>query len=367
MKKLIFLLIICFCKESFAKKQMAEYADLINEAELLICMDKPDLALQHFDRAFAVKIPLGKDLLNSLICASLVNDTTLFKTYATALIKNGAFSDGSDFYLFFDKVDNISDKEKYKQIWRSLAQKTPVHIDTVYRSAVAQLVKEDQDVRHYFIRKQSGNYNTIGRDSLNVFDSLNILKLKSLFSAKGYPTEAIIGYDHSVPGNPPIYEVIIRHDRAWTNRKVLDSILYQATRNGDLSPSQYGYWKDQSYWAYHDSASAYQLTPFSHYGTDALTIINDTLYIYKYLGAEKEAINAARKEIYADHLDEMAVKANYQFSHKYFRLIDGTYAIWNGLPEEQIQKTKREAYTAGELETLRKQLIHKCVYGLKHN
>ncbi|PSK90667.1 hypothetical protein B0I18_10777 [Taibaiella chishuiensis] len=359
----MFSLVLIMANRSAAG--VAMYSGLIHEAELLICMEKPGLALERFKRAFSLETPLGKDLLNALICAYQAGDTVAFATMATALLKNGAFSDGCDFYRFFDKIDGPENKESYKQIWKRLVQVTPVHIDLSYRQAVKQLVQADQDVRHYFMDKQTGNYNAVGRDSLNTFDSLNTLRLKRLFETRGFPTEEKIGYDYSFPGNPAIYEIIIRHDRSWTNRKVLDSFFYQATREGKLSPTHYGYWKDQSYWAFDDSASSYQQTPFSHYGTDALVVINDTLYIHKYNGTEKDRINAARKEIYADALDEMAMKANYQFTHKYFRIIDGTYGVWDGMPDEETRKIRQEAYTTTDLKALRYQLAKK--YGLKHD
>ncbi|PSK90665.1 hypothetical protein [Taibaiella chishuiensis] len=163
------------------------YLTLVNEAELLICNDKLKEAVQHYDKAFSLKAsPVGKDLLNAILCTYQLDDTGRFKSYATTLLKNGAFSSISNFRKYIAKVPVGPDKDKYGKIWDDLSRKIIPGLDTAYRNQLIRLVQADQDVRHFFVGKYYGDYNNGGKDSFNVFDSLNVIKLKKLFDTKGF-------------------------------------------------------------------------------------------------------------------------------------------------------------------------------------
>ena len=77
MKKILLLLIIFIAKNGFSQQNYIPYYQLKNKAEVAICQDKYEDALDYYKQAFRlVDFPLGKEIINSLICALLVEDTT---------------------------------------------------------------------------------------------------------------------------------------------------------------------------------------------------------------------------------------------------------------------------------------------------
>lgn len=362
------LAIFLFYSAIATGSSISDYFHLVDEAELLLCDGKPELALQHYNKAFSKKEqPFGKDVLNAWICAYQVNNIESFKIFSVVLIKRGAFLNEKVHIAMLKNVPCKSDINKYSDLWLKLKSTIKSEVDTAYASKLKTLVDEDQKARHYFIGQYGKQYNVGGRDSLDIFDSLNVLNLKDLFDNLGLPTEDRIGYDFNQPANPPIYEIILRHDRSWNNRRTLDSFIYTKVLTGSFPPFIYAFWKDKSYLKFQDSISSYQVKPYTRYGTEKLIVINNTLYIEKFTDGETNKIDEARKAIYLEPLAHLYVKAKFHFSHKYYFFLNGmNFSNWEGMPEDEIQQISNNSYSDQEIAAFDNISTDKCIYGLKH-
>lgn len=367
MRNILFLLTFLLLQLKCPANPVATYYDLINEAELLICKDRFDLAAQHYEKAFSIKEiqPWGKDLYNAWLCACMLHDKKKFERYSIALIKRRAFK--KEIGLYFPSRMDSSYTNDFMAIWEQLKKSYQSQIDTVYRNEIGQLADGDQETRKYCIKLYGSEYNIGGRDTLNAFDSLNVLVLRSLFIKEGFPSEEKIGFDYDFPGNTTIYDIILRHDRSWTNRQTLDSFLYTKVLEGKYPAFEYALLKDNSYQSFGDSVSDYQSDPYSFFGTNIFTAIDKKLYVARIRESRLAKIDAARASVFLYPLKAMMVKGNYKFIHKDFNLIPGEcYAYLDGAPDELLNKIKNGAFKDTEMAHFNTIDKERCKHGLRH-
>lgn len=367
--KILFCLTLLLSRPGFAS-EVRDYYSLINEAELLICENQLQKALVHYDKAFAIPEiqPWGKDVYNAWISAYITDDSSRFRRYSTILVSRGAFAHEHVHENLLNKVPIGPGVARYSTIWQQVKQTVPSILDTTYRQQVEELVTKDQEVRRYFVKQFGGNYNIGGRDSLNPFDSLNVLRFSVLVKQKGFPSETRIGYNGHYPTNLASYCIILIHDRSWTDRHTLDTMLYSELLKGTVPPQLYAMIKGDSYMAFEDSVAGYQRNPYAWYGTNTFAIVDDSLFVSKFSYVDTGKINRARRDIYLDPLPDMYAKALFQYQHDYFEFITTHYfASIPGLPDEIKQKIKRvisyQNPQSSDFNPIRKQ---RCQYGLRH-
>lgn len=379
-KKILTTFILIFCiTVAKALAQPAEmqpvwkkYYNIVNEAELLIAAQQYNRALEHYDLAFSiVATPWGKDIENAWMCTYLLNRKRKFKIYSAMMAKNGAMPDSKVYYVL-DKAKgqkSISFQKKYFKIWNKVRQKHKSNIDTVYRKELLALVKADQDVRRFFIDKKQGNYNTIGRDSLNIFDSLNVLQLKSLIKTKGFPTEQRVGYPRNRPANTnSLFDLVLSHDRSWTGRTTLDSLLYQMVTEGKFYPGEYALLKSSTYMSFKDSIAPYQANSYTNYQAEGgCILVNDTLYAFRGNPDRDKKIDSARLSIGLAPLKELVYKIQFQKENPIFSFLSGGGAMsLEGLDEEIIAQFKERVYTKEEINDFNTIRTRRCQHGLRH-
>jgi hypothetical protein len=213
----IIITLLLLLNGNIYSKSIEDYYSLINEAELLICDNKIEHAVEHYDKAFENKdIPFGKDLYNAWLCSYMLDDTVRFKRYSISMIKCGAFLHQQVHENMLKTIGGKHDLQLFSDIWNRLKQSVKSGVNENNFKALERFLNEDQAVRHFF-QDSCGerNYNTCGRDSLNVFDSLNVEHLFKYFAENGFPTEQKYGYQNCFPTNPPRYQLILQHDRQW--------------------------------------------------------------------------------------------------------------------------------------------------------
>jgi hypothetical protein len=345
------------------------YFDLVNEAELLICDSNYPAALEHYDKAFQLKEnPFGKDVYNAWIASFIIDDEARYKTYSSNLIKHGAFANDQVTNNLLSQIENGPKKDRYSKIYLELKAKIKLEIDTVYYNQLATLLTEDQKQRKHFSDIYGAQYNIGGRDALNTFDSLNVLKLINLIKQKGFPTEAKVGYSKNFPTNPPIYSVVLAHDRSWTNRETLDSLLHDKVLSGDFPAMEYADLKNLSYESFHDSAARYQQYKYVNYGLNKFYIIDGSLYIIRLSNKDTTVYDPARKELHMDSVKEMCIKGEFQFHNQNFQLISPLlYRQYTGLPKDVEDKIKNKwSFKKGETDGFNTISAKRCKYGLHH-
>ncbi len=367
MTALMLLGAIFFSCKTFANK-ITDYFQLVNEAELLICDGHVKSAIEHYDRAFELQVsPFGKDVYNAWLCAYMLDDTARFSQFSIILIRRGAFLHESTHENILNQVSGGPKVEKFSAIWRRLKAETPSEVDTVYRQQLVNIFDRDQAVRHYFIDKYKNQYNIGGRDSLNVFDSLNTMHLKHLMQEKGFPTEDRVGFDNHFPGNPAIYDIPLMHDRSWTNRRTMDTLLYNNILKGNCSPQDYAYYKWQSLGIFKDSIAKYQVNPYTNYGAYRSDIIDNHIYIAQLTFRDTTVIDAARKSIHLETVKEMCVKIQYQFEHMYFKFWNPNVFMYSdGLPDNVKENIEKHAISKSALDGFNIISKQRCKYGLRH-
>lgn len=367
MIRIICFVLLLLCSKVSNATNLSEYFDLINEAELLVCNNKSQEAMLHYDKAFDLKNDeFGRDVYNAWICAYLNNDENRFRKYSASLLKKGAFKTQT-MYVILNPVPGGPAVEKFQGIFQNLKAALQDETDSIYKTKLNELVEGDQPPRKYFIAKCGEKYNICGRDSLSRFDSLNVLKLKSLFDADGFASEKKIGFQNGIPTYAPSFDLILRHDRSWSNRKTLDSFLYSRVMAGEYHPQDYALLKDQSYGNVKDSISPYQQNPYSHYATDIFTVINRQLYITEPANYRLRKTNSTRKSIYLEPLEDMIVKARFQFLHPHFHFLNDWYlAEWDNVPEDQISRIVGQTLTTQQIDDFDTIGKRRCKHGLHH-
>jgi hypothetical protein len=369
MRRILLFIIILFSALAVRANPVAEYYELVNEAELLICKERFQYALQHYDKAFALKgmQPWGKDVYDAWVCAFKLGDKKRFSRYSILLLQKDAFApEGPEPLLY--KIDSTA-APAFIAIWRQLKKVTRITIDADYHARLDRFLRDDQRLRKYCIGLYQGEYNIGGRDTLNIFDSLHTLKMRDFFITEGFPTEARAGFWNNNPIASTVYDIVLLHDRSWTNRQTLDSLLYTEIFTGRYHPYEYAILKDYSYQSsFTDSISEYQHNTLSRYGTNVFSVLDNNLYTDKVTPSRIVDINTTRKSIYLDLINDMYVKGNYQFKHNHFYLLPygSLFAHFTGLPDDIKEKIKKHAYREEEMKDFNTIETRICRHGLKH-
>lgn len=367
MKLLLLVFTIAISNFLFANT-VSDYFSLTNEAELLICKEQSELALEHYDKAFKLNIePFGKDVYNAWICAYKQNDTVRFTAYSKILIKRGAFLHDFTHENLLNQVPGGPKVDKFSTIWRELKLKIPKSTDSLFRADLQAIRDADQPPRKYFIEKCKGQYNICGRDSLNIFDSLNVLRLKKLILEKGFPAESKVGFESDFPANSPFFDIILLHDRSWTNRHTLDTLLYNKIKTGEFHPQNYALLKDQNVSRFKDSVSYYQDNPYSVYGSFGIYVLDNKYFAGKLVKFDIQKIDKARADIYLEPMKEMYAKGAYQYKNQEYHFLDFKYMfIVDDFPDEAKEKIKNNSFTKAETDDFNSIRLHGCKYGLRH-
>lgn len=188
--KLLLFFIVIIVNIGFSQQNYIPYYQLKNKAEVAICQDKYEDALDYYKQAFRlVDFPLRKELNNSLICALLVGDTAYI--YDTLTLFSGRIGLG--------RILNKPYMLPYLETksWQQFAQQAEINksiedesINKEYIRILDSLDKEDQKPRKWIIVKP------IRKRKIAFVDSLNYIAIKQLIAKWDYPNERNTGYKY---------------------------------------------------------------------------------------------------------------------------------------------------------------------------
>lgn len=274
MKKIIILWFLCNLTIVSHSQNVKKYWQEINKAELLVCGNNYKKASKHYKKAFkAHSSPFNRDYENALLCNCMIKNKKMVTHYFSLLRNRDVNIDG--------QVESKCRKVIGVSYWSNLYDLPIIYsIDTTYKRELKEVLKKDQAIRKYSIRKNPTNHYDYNSDTIRYVDSLNLLKLKQLISEKGFPSEERVGY------NFELYLSVL-HNQQW-KRNDLDSIIYQNVLLGKFSP--YSYARLHDYWV--DNVSKKPLS----YRIGIAISINDKMY-FDYWPLES-SIDSLRQIIY---------------------------------------------------------------------
>ncbi|MFK7947580.1 MAG: hypothetical protein AB8G11_08325 [Saprospiraceae bacterium] len=233
MKKLVIILFLSLIYSLICKGQKTnKYFESIYKAELSICDNNYKKASKHYKNAFkAHSSPFNKDYQNALLCNCMIKNKKMVTYYFSLLRNRDVNIDG--------QVESKCRKTIGVSYWSNLYDIPIIYsIDTTYKRELKEILKKDQAIRKYSIRKNPTNHYDYNSDTIRYVDSLNLLKLKQLIDEKGFPSEAKVGNNFG-------FYLSVLHNQQW-ERNDLDSIIYKNVLFGNFSPYRYARLYD--YW-----------------------------------------------------------------------------------------------------------------------
>ncbi len=300
LNRIILILFLVLLNLSFLlgqrNKVLFQYMGLVNKAELSICDDNLDLALQLYRQAFDTKTPFVRDLYNAWLVAIHYKDTTYSVELYNRLLQK-----------HFNRKMPIYDKKleylKNDSYWAKPIQKAFEEGDLYVEQYRLNAAKELWDIliKDQAIRKKYYNEENIEiKDSLGIemwkIDSLDLLEYIEILKKNNLPDDTM-GY-----GDPrgvlPQSEILTHNyklGRTWANDYFISCI-----NQGRLDPRRF-----VPIWAQFDKRFDYPR--FCYINTvDSVIykIANNTL---------KE--NIARYEFYLESVEEYEKKVLYNLKH----------------------------------------------------
>jgi hypothetical protein len=303
------------------KEPMKVYYYHVNKAELAIIAGNYSVALSNYDSAFSENTaPFAKDSYNAAICYTLLKKYEKCDPLLRGILEKGYSIEKlklePSFREYF-KTEFGSNLLKY-------AQTKPFHFNTKLRHSLDSLAKMDQ-----LFRIKEGKYVVYG-DTIRKIDRSNVAFLNKIIEQYGFPGENIIGVADSSLTNPP-YGIIIIHQTAGAKNRVFDysDIVKRAILEGEVDAKSTIYLLSRSmekdlYGTFDggvvrfvvDSAASAD----SQYSTKDTEYTNSTWYIVALSESKLAKINAARKEVGLENLDEYRRKIIFSMTNKQFVL-----------------------------------------------
>ncbi len=294
---IISLSLLCLCvKSASAQKNYFEYHKIIQKAENYLidsafnkAVKTYKKAYQKFDKTFV------RDDINAMVCALIENDyeSALFFD-KRRILKNTPLPplmeeawkkyQESDIYLRAGK-----EMDSLKQYGEKLRQNS--RLTFLYDS----LAEKDQAVR------KNPNYINGKDTTILITDSLNLIETAKLLSEKGYPTDIERGKQQSS-------DIILRHNTMYSQGTLLPLVL-EEVKKGNYGIYEYTFHYDTWYMHWQSPKSDDREVKFTHFLTGTFyggvwAIVNDKLYQQKHSREDTKRINANRKALGLETLEQ---------------------------------------------------------------
>lgn len=286
--------------------QTGEYYRKIHLAENKVIVEKYDEAIPLYTDAFLwIESPFLKDLHNALLCAVKYDDKISAKVFIDEIVK---YDVDTHFYYKSDKLKELhADKELYHYFKSQLNAKhsSPNTACSFY----TKLLALDQSIRTT-CKEINTNYYAICGEEIKLLDSVNLEKLENFFLSYGVPGD--INLCKTNPSRSPEYYLIIEHNLQW-GRNNLESLLIEAVESYKIHPLLFS--KSRDYFN-----ESYLKQP-AWYGLGYTIKVADRLFVFDVPTKSKDSINAHRKAIHLEPIDEYNSKVIFQYHHPEFCLI----------------------------------------------
>lgn len=302
-KAFLFLVLICLasCQEEKKDHSPSDYYTLVNSAELLICQDKYDEALQAYKSAFEmIEKPFGKDVFNAGLVASFSENISDRNAYFQKVINNT--TDHS--YIERQIVGQYIDKDD----WEKMLKNRKVDYDVNLRREFAEILARDQ-----MHRPDYATYD----DEINKNRKINLKRIIDLTNDSGFPSHIELGYAYNL--RELDHHIVLHHttQRRSRDKSVMDleQLLSYAVETRRLDPEkaifymnfqndlEKGRFEVYSTWRYR-----HPLLPDS---------LNSIVWLPRLSKDQIKESNEMRKKWHANSLEDISSKASYLSTSKH--------------------------------------------------
>lgn len=294
--KLCFLLLTIIFSCSKSKEYNSQiYFDHINNAELAICDENFEQAINEFKLAFtAIEKPFGKDVFNLALSSQLIKDYDKRDNYLQQIINN---SNELDFVksVFVSKYMN-------EQEWNKLVSKRKIKYNQTLKTEFSEIHARDQLFRPMYETHD---------DTINSNRKINLKRILELTDSDGFPSQVELGYSNYLRNQP--HYIFLHHtaQRRSYDKTVIDlePIFKSAVKNGRFDPEQaifYLNFQDDQEKGKFEVYSSWQykhpLLPDS---------LNNKVWFQKLSKEQILKVNEKRKEWFANSVADIIRKSNY--------------------------------------------------------
>lgn len=316
--KAIFFIFITICSiRLFGQKEVKNYYNHVNKAELAICSKNYELAAKHYHKAFETEIMFSRDLNNSFIVNYKYTDN-----------ENRAIQDAwilAQRGLKYQSL--IDDTIKYADLYAQLK----VIFDTTTTTIIPELAKildslkkEDQAIRKYCVA-----YNDTCVDQVKRIDSLNLLTIKRLYEKYGSINEI-----NSGPKGMFNLFLILLHNTQWKQHP--KDVAYQNMLSGLFDARKYAELEDR-----YTTSIMKQKSRFRFGDASNSYIIHKTLFLV--VPKDVKQVNKNRKQIFLEQFSDTEKKQIFIFNNRDSEFsIASRYVIDYGSKEENIKNETAE-------------------------
>lgn len=183
------------------ERNVEQYYQHINKAELLLTEGKLDSSSHHFSAGFKhLPFPFSRHVFNAAVVDAQLKRYNNVHEYLKYLLQLGYPFDSLNNAPLFKVFFKTSEGKKLVAV---KSQIKPIY-NTEYRSAIVKMVEDDQ-----FFRIKSGGYKLYS-DTIRKIDKRNVDELLRLIDLHGFPSESKVGVDPTSLLHP-LYSVIIIH------------------------------------------------------------------------------------------------------------------------------------------------------------
>ena len=297
MKNIFYLLIVAiiFSCSSTKEYNSEKYFEHINNAELAICDENYEKAINEYEVAFnAIEKPFGKDVFNSALSSQLTNDYEKRDIYLQQIINN---SNELDFVKSVFVNNYMTEQE-----WNKLVSKREIKYDQNLKTEFNEIHDRDQLFRPMYETHD---------DTINSNRKINLKRILELTDSNGFPSQLELGYSNYLRRQS--HDIVLHHtaQRRSYDKTVIDlePILKSAVENGRFDPEQAifylnfqndiekGMFEVYSSWQY-----KHLLLPDS---------LNNKVWFPKLNEQQLTKVNDKRKEWYANSISDIITKTEY--------------------------------------------------------
>ena len=177
---LLISLILLILQSCSHKEEQLGYFQFVNSAELAICSNNFDGALELYKKAFQIiDKPFGKDLYNAALLSGIQKDSLNFRKYLGKIINN------LDDYRHLKQIFMFQYGFLSEDVFQSLLANKVVDYDSVLVKEMAFIRDRDQLFRPMYDTHM---------DTIEVLRKLNLNRIIELSNATGFPSHRELGY-----------------------------------------------------------------------------------------------------------------------------------------------------------------------------
>lgn len=270
---------------------------IINTAELALLTNDLSVAKSHYEKVVKMNVPLfTKDINNILIVAAELKEADLFYLLLDQLLDKNIGNEAL--------VDKFGSYELTKdKRWEQFLEKNEAHQvkKPALRVMIDSLLMADQE-----FRKKEGSYRLYG-DTIRKIDSMNMELLFSLMKNDVFPSEFEIGAK-GLSGTVG-WEVILHHYAQSTSiikdKPKITALLVDLAQKRKIMPNQVAYLIDLQ--GGEVALGAFDVMALKGIGDPTI------LYAPKYTELQRISIDAARRLVGAEPLDDYYQKVRFRW------------------------------------------------------